>query len=235
MEDRLRYSASDCFETFPFPADAAFATLDTIGEQFYAVRAHYAALTRQGLTTTYNQLKDPDYAGDLSPASADRPTSPDRTAPPWAMPAGLADALPAITADPDLLEPETRIAYIHDLRRLHEDLDRAVLAAYGWSDIPVPPYCPHAPPTTPPDPPSPYSKTPSSTACSPSTPSAPPRKPPPPAAPPPSRQPAPALPSPAASAPRRRHRTSPLSSTRTPEPPELQDARRRQDHVDNRG
>ena len=25
---------------------------------------------------------------------------------------------------------------------LHEDLDRAVLAAYGWSDIPVPPYCP---------------------------------------------------------------------------------------------
>jgi hypothetical protein len=31
---------------------------------------------------------------------------------------------------------------ILDLRRLHEDMDRAVLAAYGWSDVPVPPFCP---------------------------------------------------------------------------------------------
>jgi hypothetical protein len=103
------------------------------------------AATWQGLTTTYNQLKDADYAGDLSPASADRTVSPDRTAPPWTMPAGLAAAVPAITADPDLLEPETRVAYIHYLRHLHEELDRAVLAAYGWSDIPVPPYCPPRP------------------------------------------------------------------------------------------
>ncbi|MGH8543764.1 MAG: hypothetical protein ACREX3_09075, partial [Gammaproteobacteria bacterium] len=27
-----------------------------------------------------------------------------------------------------------------ELRRLHEDLDRAVLAAYGWDDIEIPPY-----------------------------------------------------------------------------------------------
>jgi hypothetical protein len=31
---------------------------------------------------------------------------------------------------------------ILDLRRLHEDMDHAVLAAYGWGDIAVPPYCP---------------------------------------------------------------------------------------------
>jgi hypothetical protein len=142
MKSDLRYSASDCFETFPFPTDIALATLDPIGEQLYSARAHYMAVTWQGLTTTYNQLKDPDYAGDLSPASADRPASPDRTAAPWATPAGLADAVPSIAADPDLLEPETRVAYIQHLRSLHEELDRAVLAAYGWSDIPVPPYCP---------------------------------------------------------------------------------------------
>jgi hypothetical protein len=142
MKADLRYSASDCFETFPFPSEVALVTLDTIGAHLYAARAHYAALTWQGLTTTYNQLKDPGYAGELSSTSADRPASTDRATPPWAMPAGLADALPAIAADPDLLQPETRIAYIHHLRHLHEDLDRAVLAAYGWSDIPVPPYCP---------------------------------------------------------------------------------------------
>jgi hypothetical protein len=37
--------------------------------------------------------------------------------------------------DPENNEPEVR-----DLRRLHEDMDKAVLAAYGWSDITVPPY-----------------------------------------------------------------------------------------------
>jgi len=51
--------------------------------------------TNQGLTKTYNALKDPD------------------------------------NDDPRILE----------LRLLHEEMDRAVLAAYGW-DIPVPPFCP---------------------------------------------------------------------------------------------
>ena len=37
--------------------------------------------------------------------------------------------------DPDCNEPR-----VEELRRLHEEMDRAVLAAYGWSDIPVPPY-----------------------------------------------------------------------------------------------
>lgn len=37
------------------------------------------------------------------------------------------------------VHPETRVAYIQYLRQLHKDPDRVVLAAYGWSDIPVPP------------------------------------------------------------------------------------------------
>ncbi|MBL8912029.1 MAG: hypothetical protein JNM17_15145 [Archangium sp.] len=40
-------------------------------------------------------------------------------------------------------ESETSPA-IRTLRTLHEEVDRAVIAAYGWKDIPVPPYC--APP-----------------------------------------------------------------------------------------
>ncbi len=112
-----------------------------IGKRLDEVRAYYMALTWQGLTTTYNQLKDPDYAGKLSRAKAKRPASPDRGAPPWAMPRGLDIAVPAMRGDPDLLRPETRVAYIHHLRYLHEELDRIVLAAYGWSDVLVPPYC----------------------------------------------------------------------------------------------
>lgn len=99
----LSYAPSDCFETFPFPpAEKLTPTgaLEKIGEQLYTTRAKYMVDTNQGLTATYNQLKDP------------------------------------ACHEPRVVE----------LRRLHEEMDRAVLAAYGWEDIQVPPY---GTPTTP--------------------------------------------------------------------------------------
>ncbi|XXT25298.1 DNA methyltransferase [Sorangium sp. So ce429] len=98
LEDRLRYAASDCFETFPFPQPdprTVLPELESIGEKLYETRARFMVDTNQGLTKTYNALKNPDCD------------------------------------DPRIL----------DLRVLHEEMDRAVLAAYGWSDIAVPPYC----------------------------------------------------------------------------------------------
>ena len=93
------YSPSDCFETFPFPKPdprTVIPALEAAGQALYDARANYMVNTQQGLTKTYNALKDP--AGD----------------------------------DPHILE----------LRRLHEAIDRAVLGAYGWTDLAVPPYCP---------------------------------------------------------------------------------------------
>nr|WP_240807473.1 DNA methyltransferase [Polyangium spumosum] len=98
LEDRQGYRPSDCFDTFPFPHPdprTVLPDLESIGERLYEARARFMVDTNQGLTKTYNALKDP--ACD----------------------------------DPRIL----------DLRRLHEDMDRAVLAAYSWSDIPVPPFC----------------------------------------------------------------------------------------------
>jgi hypothetical protein len=39
-----------------------------------------------------------------------------------------------------LLVASVCYALVAELRSLHEELDRAVLAAYGWSDIAVPPF-----------------------------------------------------------------------------------------------
>ena len=97
METRLRYAASDCFETFPFPPEEtlqAGTLLDRAGEALNEARAAFMSSTNQGLTKTYNALKDPN-----------------NTTPP-----------------------------ILELRLLHEVVDRAVLSAYGWNDIEVPPY-----------------------------------------------------------------------------------------------
>jgi hypothetical protein len=102
LEDRLRYAASDCFETFPFPQPdprTVIPSVEAIGERLYTERAQYMIDTNQGLTQTYNQLKDP---------KCDEPR-------------------------------------ILALRTLHEAMDRAVLDAYGWPDVPVPPFCPKTP------------------------------------------------------------------------------------------
>jgi hypothetical protein len=68
--------------------------LEVIGKRIYDARAAYMLTTRQGLTQTYNALKDASVIA----------------------------------------------AAVAELRALHEDLDRVVLAAYGWSDIAVPPF-----------------------------------------------------------------------------------------------
>lgn len=44
-----------------------------------------------------------------------------------------------------LTDPECCDNRLLELRGLHEEMDRAVLGAYGWSDIELPPYCPMNP------------------------------------------------------------------------------------------
>lgn len=62
MKTDLRYAASDCFETFPFPTPDplhVLPELEEIGERLYEARARTMIDTNQGLTKTYNALKDP--------------------------------------------------------------------------------------------------------------------------------------------------------------------------------
>lgn len=99
LEDRGGYRPSDCFETFPFPQGdprGVLEGLERVGERLYQSRAQYMQETEQGLTRTYNALKDPACVDER----------------------------------------------IRALRALHEALDKAVLEAYGWSDLTVPPFCP---------------------------------------------------------------------------------------------
>jgi hypothetical protein len=102
LETRLNYSATDCFDTFPFPQPdprTVIPEVESVGEALYQTRARFMIETDQGLTKTYNALKDP--AND----------------------------------DPAVVR----------LRELHEAMDRAVLDAYGWTEVAVPPYCPKTP------------------------------------------------------------------------------------------
>ena len=61
LEDRLRYTPSDCFETFPFPPDwETNRTLEAVGKAYYDFRAALMIDNDQGMTKTYNRFHDPD-------------------------------------------------------------------------------------------------------------------------------------------------------------------------------
>ena len=92
LEDRLRYTPSDVFETFPFPATGPpTRRFEAVGQAYYGFRADLMVMNDEGLTKTYNRFHDPNER------------------------------------NPDIAE----------LRTLHAAMDRAVLDAYGWTDIPT--------------------------------------------------------------------------------------------------
>ncbi len=91
LEDRLRYTPSDCFETFPFLEGwETHPAPEAAGEAYYDFRAALMVENDEGMTKTYNRFHDPH-------------------------------------------ERDPRIATLRDL---HAAMDRAVLDAYGWTDIP---------------------------------------------------------------------------------------------------
>jgi hypothetical protein len=73
MKDDMRYTPSDCFETFTFPAGGVahaagdaprnnkqeLATLETAGREYYEFRAALMIRNNEGLTKTYNRFHDP--------------------------------------------------------------------------------------------------------------------------------------------------------------------------------
>lgn len=92
LGETLRYTPSDCFETFPFPEGwETHPDLEAAGQTYYEFRAALMVRNNEGLTKTYNRFHDPDER------------------------------------DPEIVR----------LRELHAAMDRAVLDAYGWSDLPT--------------------------------------------------------------------------------------------------
>lgn len=92
LGDGLRYTASDCFETFPFPRRwQTNRALEAAGRAYYDFRAALMVESGDGLTKTYNRFHDRYEHG----------------------------------------------AEIAKLRDLHAVMDRVVLDAYGWVDIPT--------------------------------------------------------------------------------------------------
>ena len=90
LEDRLRYTPTDCFLNFPFSSSMESNKVsETTGRAYNEFRSNLMISTDMGLTACYNRFHDP------------------------------------LDRKPDITE----------LRRLHAEMDDAVLRAYGWDDL----------------------------------------------------------------------------------------------------
>jgi hypothetical protein len=105
LESRNRYTPTDCFDTFPFPAEEyrriakgewrtealpePFRRVAEVGAEYHEHRRRIMLARNIGLTKTYNLFHDPNCT------------------------------------DRD----------IQRLRELHVEMDKAILACYGWEDV----------------------------------------------------------------------------------------------------
>jgi methylase of polypeptide subunit release factors len=87
LETRLRYSPSDCFDTFPLVASTD--SLAAVGQALYQYRRALMVSNSQSLTDVYNRVHDTHDMGEV----------------------------------------------MRILRDAHVDMDLAVAAAYGWTDL----------------------------------------------------------------------------------------------------
>jgi len=92
MRTDIRYTPTDCFETFPFPQDPSpedRERANRLGAEYHEHRRQAMLARNLGLTKTYNLFHNP------------------------------------VCKDEDIVR----------LRELHAEMDRAVLACYGWQDL----------------------------------------------------------------------------------------------------
>jgi methylase of polypeptide subunit release factors len=130
MKDDLRYSPTDCFETFPFPAGfETNAALEAAGREYYEFRAALMQDLWLGLTEIYNlfHLPDDEALARLEALYRKRAATPD-----WRT----AESVPADRSPLTLYAtPAAALAGVRRLRELHAAMDAVVLTAYGWTDL----------------------------------------------------------------------------------------------------
>ena len=106
MKSDRRYTPSDCFETFPFPKNKP-NFLENIGAKYQELRGLIMNNLQIGLTRLYNL-----YHFEF-----------------------LTSVDIEVKSKQDRQTCQEAFQDIHRLRELHKDMDKAVLEAYGWTDI----------------------------------------------------------------------------------------------------
>lgn len=117
----LRYSPSDCFETFPFPRvnNQKVQQLETIGETYHEHRKQLLLDMQLGLTKTFNL-----FHSNAITVNAVNETDKQ-----------ILSLQKHLEKTKDTITFNEAIRGILKLRELHVQMDETVLDAYGWKDV----------------------------------------------------------------------------------------------------
>ncbi|MBY5950546.1 GreA/GreB family elongation factor [Algoriphagus marincola] len=132
LESRLRYTPSDSFETFPFPDENSLIKLEVVGRNFNSGRQLFLNKTSSGLTKFYNYFHSSSLTVGLGSENLDFTNKiiveKNYGKEAW----NFFNHLDKIGNSSSLNEALKRLI---ELRKLHREMDEAILEAYGWSDI----------------------------------------------------------------------------------------------------
>ena len=122
LETRLRYTNTDCFETFPFAQNLAQKNeqdLEIIGQAYHQHRKQLMLGLQLGLTKTYNLF----HSNAIKAQAVNEQNK------------QVAALQKHLEKTANTISFHQAIQGILKLRELHVQMDEAVLHAYGWNDI----------------------------------------------------------------------------------------------------
>ena len=122
MKFDIRYTNRDCIDTFPILENLPNEVqnkLENIGEVYHEFRKQLLLNLQLGLTKTYNLFNNKSVQATNLDAKDKQVIALQKH----------------LEKTPNTLDFEEAVLGIIKLRRLHKELDEAVLEAYGWNDI----------------------------------------------------------------------------------------------------
>ena len=130
LESRIRYVNVDCIDTFPFPQSPNqqhIIELDNTGKKYHEYRSQLMLKMQLGLTKTYNQFhnKQLSIINDVLTDNEIAKKYGKETLNLWKH----------LQRTKDTCSFNEAVEGIFELRRLHKEMDEAVLKTYSWTDI----------------------------------------------------------------------------------------------------
>jgi len=133
LEGRINYSTSDVLLTFPFPQEISQSQaqqLEHLGESYHEHRRQLMLAIQLGLTKTYNLF----HTKLLRPIAPEEEQLDDKALQKL-LGKDAAHLHKHLAKTPGTTPFNEAVSGILKLRDLHIQMDKAVLEAYGWSDI----------------------------------------------------------------------------------------------------